>query len=357
MKTPRPAQRPVLLRSQCPVPFRSRPRLCLLLFPFLLGLLVPTMAGAQGALEARVRIKAVGDIMLARSIGRRIAKEGWRSVFEAGEKSLSGADILVANLECCISTRGKPQIKSYTFRANPGAATALANAGFSLVSLANNHAMDYGPEALAETIALLDALGIAHVGAGPNLAEARRPAILSRGGLRLAFLGYASVAVESGGFDIRSWKATAERPGLALAIPADIRADVGSALRQADAVIVLLHAGQEGSAARTRVQEEAARTAIDAGAILVIGSHAHVAQELAVYGSGRIAYGLGNWIFDGFGEIGDSGAVLDATIQAFVPENGASLPKAVTGPPTRPVAVPAAKARVISASLIPRPWK
>lgn len=306
-------------------------------------------AGAQGVAVARVRIKAVGDIMLARSVGRRLAKEGWPSVFGAGEASLKGADILVANLECCISARGKPERKSYTFRAEPGAAAALAKAGFSLVSLANNHAMDFGPEALSDTISLLDAHGIAHVGAGANAAEARRPAILERAGLRLAFLGYADVAVESGGFDIRAWKAGAERPGLALAVPEDIRADVGSALGRADAVVVLLHAGREGSARLDRIQTEAAKAAIDAGAVLVIGSHSHLVQELASRGDARIAYGLGNWIFDGFGEAGDSGAALDATIEAPLPR---SAPERAGGS-----ALPPSNARILSASLLSRIWK
>ncbi len=335
--------------------------------PALLVLFAALFApGAQGvpgipALPAKgagpgdsLRIKAVGDVMLARSVGRKLAQNGWQAIFGPDERVLAEADILTANLECCISTRGKPENKKYTFRADPGAAAALSRAGFTLVSLANNHAMDYGPKALAETISLLDAAGIAHVGAGANEDEARKPAIVARGRLRVAFLGYVAVPVESGGFDIRSWQASAKKPGVALAIPGDIRSDVSAALGQADAVVVLLHAGQEGSTARTRAQTDAARAAIDGGASLVVGSHPHVVQDLETYGKGYIAFSLGNWIFDGFEEAGESGAVLDAVLTVKSrPENVATAERKMAGADTAPAGI----AGIVSASLLRLPRK
>ncbi|MBI3764132.1 MAG: CapA family protein, partial [Chloroflexi bacterium] len=203
------------------------------------------------------------------------------------------------NLECAIGDRGEslPK-KAYRFRAPPSAAASLALAGIDVVTLANNHAMDYGSEGLADTLRLLDTVGIAHVGAGTNAAEAHAPAILERNGLRIAFLGYVDVPVESGGWDARSVIATDSSPGLAWADLDQIASDVSAAKARADLVVVFMHSGFEYWDKPNRVQVEIAHTAIDAGAALVIGAHSHTLQGIEHYHGGAIAYSLGNFVFE-----------------------------------------------------------
>ncbi|MBI3360710.1 MAG: CapA family protein [Chloroflexi bacterium] len=140
--------------------------------------------------------------------------------------------------------------------------------------------------------------GIAHVGAGTNAAEAHAPAILERNGLRIAFLGYVDVPVESGGWDARSVIATDSSPGLAWADLDQIASDVSAAKARADLVVVLMHSGFEYWDKPNRVQVEIAHTAIDAGAALVIGAHSHTLQGIEHYHGGAIAYSLGNFVFE-----------------------------------------------------------
>jgi poly-gamma-glutamate synthesis protein (capsule biosynthesis protein) len=170
------------------------------------------------------------------------------------------------------------------------------------VSLANNHVLDYGPDALRETIALLDAAGVAHAGAGMSEADAHAPALVRSHGETLAFLAYVKVMIEgpvAGGFDTAAWTARGDAPGVAWADPARIAADVAAAHASSDVVVVMLHSGFEGDTAPNIWQIEAAHAAIDAGAALVVGAHPHVLEGAARYKTGFIAYSLGNFVFDG----------------------------------------------------------
>jgi poly-gamma-glutamate capsule biosynthesis protein CapA/YwtB (metallophosphatase superfamily) len=274
----------------------------------------PSPGASPVPVPGSLSLKAVGDIMLARSIGERLERQGVGSVFGPFAKELSGADILAGNLECAISERGSPEPKHYTFRAPPLAAKALSLAGFGVVALANNHAMDYGPEALLDTIAALDAQGMAHAGAGRDDAEAHRPAILERRGIRVAFLAYADVPVERAGYDVSAWKAGPRKPGIAWADKARIAADVKKARSEAEIVVVFLHSGIEGSTVPSPNQRAEAYAALDSGAALVIGSHPHVRQGAEQRGSGYVAYSLGNFIFDEFDPQTGSGALLSCLI-------------------------------------------
>jgi poly-gamma-glutamate synthesis protein (capsule biosynthesis protein) len=211
---------------------------------------------------------------------------------------LSAADLTVANLESSLGDVGAPQAKSYTFQAPPAAAEALALAGIDVVSLANNHALDYGPDALLQGLGLLAAAGVQAVGAGPDDSAARTPALVTAGGLTLAFLGYVDVPVEGTGFDTRSWAAGPGRAGLAWAEPETIRADVVAAADRADLVIVLLHSGYEYVVTPSPSQVASAEAALSAGADLVLGHHAHLLQGVDFEPSGVIAYGLGNFAFE-----------------------------------------------------------
>ena len=270
----------------------------------------PAPTATPSPAPARVLLAAVGDVMLGRSVGARLELDGVDMAFVAVRDVLAGADVAIANLESPIAVGGAPAPKAYTFRAPPVAAEALARAGIDLVSLANNHALDYGPAALAETRALLAERGIRHVGAGPDRADAHAPASIARGGLTIAFLGYVTVPVESGGFDPRVWAATGDAPGVAWLDVAAMTAEVADAAREADLVVVMLHFGLEWQPVPSPAQREQARAAIDAGAALVVGSHPHVLQEVEAYGGGLVAYSLGNFVFDGFPDPANDSAIL-----------------------------------------------
>jgi poly-gamma-glutamate synthesis protein (capsule biosynthesis protein) len=260
-----------------------------------------------------VTLEAVGDIMLGRTVGQQVLANGPQVVFAGVQSALAAADVLVGNLECAITDQSLPVQKSFNLKAPPQTAQALALAGFDVLNQANNHAMDFGPAGLADTQAALKQAGIATVGAGVDASAAHAPVIITRNGLRMAFLGYVDVPPEKSGFDPRSWTATATSPGVAWGVPEQIRADVQAARLQADVVIVLLHSGIEITDVINNIspaQRLDAQTAIDAGAALVIGSHPHVLQQIERYHGGLIAYSLGNFVFDQYAGVANASIIL-----------------------------------------------
>ncbi|MGC8873895.1 MAG: CapA family protein, partial [Chloroflexia bacterium] len=232
--------------------------------------------------EGRISLLAVGDLMLSRSIEERMRAYGADYPFRALAPLLQQADIAVGNLECALSAKGDPQEKGYTFRAHPDLAAGLSAAGFDLVTLANNHALDYGLEGLNETIAALQRQGIRTVGGG---VQAASPLVLTVRGIRVAFLARNAVG--------------APQPGIAWAGDEEqLSSAVRLAKQQADVVVLLLHAGEEYASEPTEEQVRLARAAVLAGADLVIGHHAHVTQATERFADGFIAYGLGDTVFD-----------------------------------------------------------
>jgi poly-gamma-glutamate synthesis protein (capsule biosynthesis protein) len=212
-------------------------------------------------------------------------------------EELTAADVTIGNLESSLGDVGQPANKSYTFQAPPDAAKSLAYAGFDLLSLANNHALDYGQAALIQGISLLQREGIDVVGAGADLVKSSSPLFIESKGVKMAFLAYVDVPVEGSGFDTRSWIAGPSSPGLNWTDPSKIAHDVAVARDNSDIVIVLLHSGYEYVEQPSPEQSAAARVAIDAGADLIIGHHTHVLQGLEFYKDGVIVYGLGNFAF------------------------------------------------------------
>jgi poly-gamma-glutamate capsule biosynthesis protein CapA/YwtB (metallophosphatase superfamily) len=253
--------------------------------------------------EPLVHLAAVGDVMLDRALGAAIANGSLDYPFARVSDMLLAADITVGNLESSLGDLGEPASKHYTFQAPPAAAQSLARSGFDIMSLANNHAMDYGAQALLQAIELLRVEGIAAIGAGPNAAAAHKPQIVESGGLRMAFLAYVNVPVEATtAFDTQTWTASQDTPGLAWGEAEVIAADVTAAKQHSDLVIVVLHSGLEYIEEPSPQQVEAAQAAIDAGASLVIGHHAHLLQGIDFYNGGVIVYGLGNFAFEIDGE-------------------------------------------------------
>ena len=258
----------------------------------------------------QVTLAAVGDIMLGRTVGEKALAQGTGIVFAGVQSILDEADVRVGNLECALTDRTDSEQKQYALQAPPELAEALALGKFDLVSLANNHAMDFGYAGLTDSQTYLNQVGVATVGAGENQATARAPFLLERNGLRMAFLAYADVPQELNGFDAHDWVATDSQPGIAWADPEQIEADVRAAKSRADVVIVFLHSGYENTAMVTPEQRTAAHTAIDAGAALVLGSHSHLLQPIESYHDGLIAYSLGNFVFDNYLGISNATIIL-----------------------------------------------
>ncbi|CAN5281404.1 hypothetical protein BH18ACT12_BH18ACT12_06850 [soil metagenome] len=240
-----------------------------------------------------VRLAAVGDVTFGGRVADAIAARGAAYPWQWTGRVLRGADVVTANLEGVVSTRGQPvPDKEFHFRGPPSALSAARRvAGLDVVSVANNHTLDFGRVAFLDTLRIAKRNGIATVGGGADLAAARRPVLLQRGGLRIAFLGYS---------DIRPDGFTAERSraGTAPAYVAAIRSDVVSARRRADVVVVWVHWGEELARRADARQRVFASTALNAGAHVVLGSHPHVLQDV-VRPTRRVvvAWSLGNFVF------------------------------------------------------------
>lgn len=205
---------------------------------------------------------------------------------------LQTATTLMGNQEIPLSNRGSIYTKkTWTLRADPRTVQSLTLAGFDVVTLANNHILDYGPIAMQDTLDALDSANIAHTGVGMNLEEARRPVIITTpDGTKLAFLAYSLVYPEI------FW-ASKTRPGTPYGTPSYFVPDIQKAKAMADYVIVSFHWSNELIFYPFDYQKINARKCIDAGASVVIGHHPHVLQGLEVYKGGLIAYSLGNFVF------------------------------------------------------------
>jgi len=233
------------------------------------------------------RIAAVGDIMLGGSAAPEMQKYGYDYPFELTAPLLKQAQIVFGNLEGPLTADGESTTaKQYLFRSPPDkVAPALARAGFNIVSLANNHSLDYGAQGLDDTRAALDKVGIRSIGAGRNLAEARAPVYMQVDDARVAFLAYSLT------FPEEFW-ATPDKPGTAFGHEHFVRADIAAARAQADIVIVSFHWGQEGKTDLRDYQINLAHAAIDAGAAAVLGHHPHILQGVEHYKDGMILYSL-----------------------------------------------------------------
>ena len=294
----------------------------------------PAETSVAGLPRGTIRLMAVGDVMLGRSVGKRIRAEGPGIVFGGVQRVLDRADLLVINLECAITTSRDREDKHYTFKAPPVSADALALAGVDVASIANNHAGDGGDDGRLAPLGHRADRGIATAGAGRNRAEARAPTVVQRNGLRIAFLGYVDAFTESTGFNTREWKAGPGRSGLAIATTDAIRADVAAARLLADVVVVMIHAGYEYVPAPNAEQRRYARAALDAGAMLVLGHHPHVLQGWTRKGGRLIHWSLGNFVFDRMGGASDT-EILALDLSADGVSDVRTIPvKIVDGLPT-----------------------
>ncbi|MEO8063132.1 MAG: CapA family protein [Pseudomonadota bacterium] len=260
------------------------------------------------ARETSVALTFVGDVMVAEEPGALIARG--IDPFAGVAKYLQPSRLRIANLECVIATIGTAEIKPFTFRADPLTIPAIARY-FDGVSVANNHSGDFGKDAFAEQLGLLETARLPYFGGGRDLAAAHRAWVVERGGVRIAFLGYVE-------FKPRSFEASANRPGVAWSgedeqVLRDIR--VARDEFHADLVIPFMHWGWEDEGAPSERQRVFARHMLDAGADMIVGGHPHVTQGAEIYKGKPIVYSLGNFLFNGFDtEATTTGWLLEAQV-------------------------------------------
>jgi poly-gamma-glutamate synthesis protein (capsule biosynthesis protein) len=284
----------------------------LLLILFILFVFTSPAFGPVMLSERPVTINLVGDIMLDRGVRYKVDKYAagdYYSLF-THVPMLGQADITFGNLEGPMSDKGRNVGSIYSFRMAPEAAPVLAQAGFDVLSVANNHSGDWTIDALLDTVVRLKAVNIAPVGAGDNLAEISEPQIVTVRGKKVGFLAASDVGPE--------WLAANETtPGILLANNPRLAEIITAAASKVDYLIVSFHFGEEYQPQPNARQHYLAHLAIDAGAKVVVGSHPHVLEPIEEYHGGLIAYSLGNFIFDqGFSSETRAGAIWRVSLWA-----------------------------------------
>ena len=269
----------------------------------------------EGSNDPEINLFLVGDIMLGRGVEYMINKQGkgdFKFSFLKIASELQKSDILFANLEGPISDRGVRVGSIYSFRFKPEAIDGLVYGGFDILSLANNHMLDYQRIALEDTMNILKENNIDYVGAGFNKEEAFSLKIKEIKNTRIGFLAYTNLGPEN-------WKAGEKNSGMAWISENDIgeiAEDIKKSKKEVDVLIISLHAGEEYEENPTSFQTSFAMNCIENGADLVVGHHSHVVQKIERYNDGWIAYSLGNFIFDqGFSEETMKSIILKVAIK------------------------------------------
>jgi poly-gamma-glutamate synthesis protein (capsule biosynthesis protein) len=261
---------------------------------------------------ATARVVSGGDVMPDRSVEAYANAHGADAVLSGIKRILEKGDAAWFNLEGVTSTLGTPKTeKTYTFEGPPAFAPAIAAAGVDVVTMGNNHSVDYGRAALRDTIARLGKAGVQVVGAGKDLDDAHAPAVVKTAdGATIGFLGYSDVWWP--GFE-----ATDGHAGVAQAFTSvgRMKKDVKELSAKVDFVVVGFHWGYEYQHYPVSQQTTEAHAAIDAGADLIIGHHPHVLQGFETYHRRLIAYSLGDLVFDHISVESGQTVLVDATLK------------------------------------------
>ncbi|WP_408009528.1 CapA family protein [Pseudalkalibacillus sp. A8] len=239
-----------------------------------------------------ITISFTGDILLDSWVGAAIEQNGVDFPYQHTKHILQKSDITVGNLETAVSTRGTPEEKRFAFRSKPETLQGLANAGYDMVSIANNHTLDYGMDALFDTMDHLDNHGIGYSGAGKNEEEAFTAYYKTVNGKKIAILGLSRV------LPYAEWAARPESPGIASAYTYEPMMEyVEKAVEHSDYTIVFIHWNKEREDYPEDYARVMAREFIDAGVAAVLGSHSHSLMGIEYYKGAPIYYSLGNFVF------------------------------------------------------------
>jgi poly-gamma-glutamate capsule biosynthesis protein CapA/YwtB (metallophosphatase superfamily) len=281
------------------------------------GLALPALgqsaSGNGGRANPSITIAAAGDTVLGFNLQDhfdaqlalgRTREELFDLYFHGVRELLGKADLAVVNLECPFTERGEKLAKNFNFRARAELVEILKRGGIAAVSVANNHAMDFGVEGMRDTMQVLDSAGIGHFGTGNTLNDARQPLILERNGLRVGFLGYYFQSSEDM-LEPAEIHALRDRPGVAgcyTDLPQMrnmVREDMAGLVPQVDVVIPFFHWGKEGKYVVGEYQTELAHLCIELGARAVLGAHPHRLHGVEVHDGAPIFYSLGNFVYGG----------------------------------------------------------
>ena len=255
-----------------------------------------------------ITLVAAGDLLLGGSAAPTVRQHGFDYPYRDVANIFHSADIAMANLEAPLTRQAEPvEDKSYTFKVDPEAAAGMQRAGLTILTLANNHIGDFGPDGVTDTIAALRPYGLRYVGAGANLQQARRPTALATKHGSVGFLAYSNTFP-------KSFYAKADRPGTAPGYAEFISKDVRRLREFVDYVVVSFHWGAELMTEPKDYQQRLARLAIDSGAQVVIGHHPHVLQGVELYNGGVIYYSLGNFAFGSYSRNAQLGGLARVTL-------------------------------------------
>jgi len=270
-------------------------------------------------------------------VGKTVFKYGSGWAMEKVGLEISAADLAFANLECPIAEKSAMLAKPIGFRAPAGSARLLADAGFDIVSLANNHAVDCGRDGLLETMAFLKKAGLRWCGAGKDRKGAERAEVIRVNGLKIAFVAFC---------EFREGAVKRDTvPTIALAEPGTVGRAVKDAAKRADIVVASFHWGEEYSRNPTGESRAMAKEAAEAGACLILGHHPHVVQGLETMPGKRgrpvlVAWSLGNFMFDQKDPRTREGIILHCQLGKDGVESARLAPVRIDGFRPRP-AVPA----------------
>jgi poly-gamma-glutamate capsule biosynthesis protein CapA/YwtB (metallophosphatase superfamily) len=263
-------------------------------------------------LPPALTVSAGGDVMGDRKVGTFLDENGGAAAFAGVKPYFEGSHLGFVNLEGAISDAGvRNAVKEYTFRSRPALLDGLTSAGIDIVSLANNHSLDYRWKALSDCIARLDAASIKHAGAGGDSTEASAAAMLDTPAGKVAVIAASEITA--------SFAATSSRAGTYYISSSSshneaLMAKVAEAAAQADFVIVSLHWGVEYKTVANSQQIGLAHALIDAGADLILGHHPHVVQGMEIYKDRLIVYSMGDFVFDHYSRITGEAFVLQVSL-------------------------------------------
>jgi poly-gamma-glutamate capsule biosynthesis protein CapA/YwtB (metallophosphatase superfamily) len=246
-------------------------------------------APATAAPDVEVTLSAAGDIRLSGPISE-IARSWGDAAPSQDVKSLLAADIVFANLETPLTSRGSKTPKTWNFRSNPRDMKIVRAAGVTVVNIANNHVWDYGRAGFLDTLKHLEKDGWTYVGGGRDRAAAEEVRLFEFEGLTVGIVGLTSTHPEE------AW-AGKNKPGVAYSDFDRMAEIVGRAKAKCDVLVVSFHGGTELAEDANDIQKAVAHAAIDAGADLFLGHHPHVLQPIEIYKDKPILYSLGNFLF------------------------------------------------------------
>lgn len=267
------------------------------------------------------KILIAGDIYFSKKTRAAYDEKGLNGIIDDKYIDIiSSSDFFVANLECPITNQEESDIdidKEYYLSTPEKYVKAIKELGIDVMTIANNHILDFGKDAFINTMNILSKNGISFIGAGKNDAEARKPFIKTIRGKKYAFFAASAVVPDE------SWMASADTLGVSNGYDiATVCKDIGKYRKEVDFVIVYMHWGEELAVRSNSIQKTYAHKLIDFGADLVVGSHPHVTQEIEYYKGRPIVYSLGNFIY---GSTSRETMLLEVTFDYHINEGGFML--------------------------------